>query len=571
MHNMKELTPTKIKLIDDIDHRVEDKILEPSNAKLLIKLITNADNDAEATAISALGTTYHRTGLVFSPRLDKPSDLIKYFVKNEKLSFHTDDTKPVHKLIIGENFDALSNLLIQYRNMVDVIYIDPPYGKDDMGEYAQTTYDNAISRDNLLSMLQCRLELAKQLLNDNGVIFCSIDDKNQAYLKCLFDLVFGENSYVTTLTIETASIAGPRRVPAMQGSVVKTAEYCLVYTKSDDKKIMKNLKYDYIPGFDTHYKDWVDEVNHKIISFTEFIKADLRISTIFSDYKLNVSLENLGVLSMINSEIRNWLYNENIAKYLYRKGEKEDEIPESENQSLYHLFQIGNKWYVKTDEGLFNVYRYIDRIGQCDDYFNSYGERTVRGNLWKGFSSDGGNLNKEGCVSFKNGKKPLRLIKQLIDCVSDSKNAIVLDFFAGSGTTGNAVLELNKDGGNRTFLLCQINERTEEYPNGIPYDVTTKRLKRIMTGECYNGDKNFSWLKQNKPYGGNLDVYEIKSVSNKKAVEGETAFDVIDETLYGKEKFSSFGEKIKWVCENFANTQNGKENDEEWENRRREI
>ena len=118
------------------------------------------------------------------------------------------------------------------------------------------------------------------------------------------------------------------------------------------------------------------------------------------------------------------------------------------------------------------------------------------------------------------------------------------------------MLDLNKqDGGNRTFILCQLNEKTETTPNGIAYDVTSKRIKRIMTGECYDGTKDFKWLEKNDPYGGNLDVYEIGSVSNFEWAEGKTPFDVIDETLYGKEKFATVREKIEWVCGNFDKTQ----------------
>ena len=112
-----------------------------------------------------------------------------YFKKNEDLSFHTDESKPTNKLIIGDNYQVLQNLLIQYKNKINVIYIDPPYGKDSMGEFAKTNYNNAITRDNLLSMLYPRLQLAKQLLSDDGVIFCSIDDKNQALEKISFFFV----------------------------------------------------------------------------------------------------------------------------------------------------------------------------------------------------------------------------------------------------------------------------------------------------------------------------------------------------------------------------------------------
>ena len=368
--NMTEtLSQLKQDMLSEIRQRVDDKVLERSNAELLEKLIVQADSDDEAIKIMSLGTTYKKSGLHYEKRLEKMDNTIRYFKKNEALSFHTDDMKPVHKLIIGDNYEALQNLLIQYKKGIDVIYIDPPYGKDSMGEFAKTNYENGITRDNLLSMLYPRLMLAKQLLTDDGVIFCSIDDKNQAYVKCLFDEVFGENDFVATLTIESSVIAGPRRVPAMQGSVVKTAEYCLVYTKSADKKIMKNLKYDYIYGFDTHYNKWVDEETGNIIPMTDLIRRNPDIAAIFESYQLNDNIQNLGILAMINDEVRQWLYSENVATYLYRKGDNENPTEETAEQPLNHLFQIDNKWYVKTEEGLFNVFRYIDRIGKCDDYF----------------------------------------------------------------------------------------------------------------------------------------------------------------------------------------------------------
>ena len=228
IHSEKNMNEIKQSLIEEINKRVQDKILEPSNASLLIKLINNAESKDEAINIAALGTTYKRTGLHFDKRLEKMTDDIKYFRKNEKLSFYTDSSKPVNKLIIGDNYDALQNLLIQYRGAVDVIYIDPPYGKDSMGEFAKTNYENAITRDNLLSMLYPRLILAKQLLSDEGVIFCSIDDKNQAYVKCLFDEVFGEENFVANFIIVRAEGGG------MAKHAVIGHDYCLTYAKKID-------------------------------------------------------------------------------------------------------------------------------------------------------------------------------------------------------------------------------------------------------------------------------------------------------------------------------------------------
>ena len=187
----------KKSLIEEINRRVEDRIIEKSNADLIIMLIGQAENLTEAIAIAELGTTYKRTGFHFDKRLEKTDgNTIKFFRKNDALSFFDGSGDVPNKLIIGDNYDALLNLLIEYKGQIDVIYIDPPYGKDKMGDFAKTNYDNAITRDNLLSMLYPRLLIAKRLLNNDGIIFCSIDDKNQAYLKCLMDEIFSESSFL---------------------------------------------------------------------------------------------------------------------------------------------------------------------------------------------------------------------------------------------------------------------------------------------------------------------------------------------------------------------------------------
>lgn len=118
------LATSKTDLLKELKRRVEDKILEPTNYELLKKLIEKADTLDEAIMITELGTTYKRTGFHFDKRLEKLSDTIKYFKKNDALSFETDPSKKHHKLIIGDNYPALLNLLIEYKGSVDVIYID---------------------------------------------------------------------------------------------------------------------------------------------------------------------------------------------------------------------------------------------------------------------------------------------------------------------------------------------------------------------------------------------------------------------------------------------------------------
>ena len=529
------MNATKESLIAEIEKRVSDKILEQTNADLLIKLINNADSLDEAINIAALGTTYKRTGLHFDKRLEKMSDTIKYFKKNEKLSFHTDDSKPTHKLIIGDNYEALQNLLIQYRGKIGVIYIDPPYGKDSMGEFAKTNYQNAITHDNLLSMLYPRLVLAKQLLSDEGVIFCSIDDKNQAYVKCLFDEVMGEMNF--------AGIFPWRKRTAKSDvpfGISQDYEYILCFAKSNS----------FIAG--------VEGGNRKYFETDDYPNRPWRVHDMST--QRTIKERPNSDFTLVNP----------------KNGE---EYPVNKNavwritKNDFRKYYEDGRIVFPGDYDFLKITKPVLRYWKDDDMKKAgekFGQIAVSTKLPDdiGMSQDG---TKE-IAQILGDKvflypKSIKLLSFLIK-IASKDDSIILDFFAGSGTTGHAVLDLNrseaKEGdllnekrpeGIRTFILCQLNEKTDTTPNGIAYDVTSKRLKRIMTGECYDGTKDFEWIKKNKPYGGNLDVYEIESVSNFEWTEGKTPFDVIDETLYGKEKFANIKEKIEWVCGNFDKTQ----------------
>lgn len=518
------MSTIKEDLLAELERRVEDKIMEPTNAALLKKLITNADNDDEAMCIAELGTTYKRTGLHFDRRLEKMTSDIRYFKKNEKLSFHTDDSKPTHKLIIGDNYEALQNLLIQYKNSIDVIYIDPPYGKDSMGEFAKTNYENAITRDNLLSMLYPRLVLAKQLLSDNGVIFCSIDIRNYAYVKCLFDEIFGESNAITTLNWKK------KKQPSYLSCVASVIEYILVYSRN--ASLIEKLSIDSVSDSNKPIINASNDVSERII------RAGIRskCGKIFIGKGIYTNRTmSIEILDDISTE-QNRTINDFRCKAKFRTGQ--DNIDEYCEQDL--LFITKN----------------IGLRRDLDDSEKGKAKAMTDLLLDWGQNQDGSDELKEifdiqDDSSIFDNPKPVLLIENLIRCTMKT-DPIVLDFFSGSGTTGQSVLNLDD---YSQFILCQLNEKTETTPNGIAYDVTAKRLKRIMTGECYDGTNDFEWIKKNKPYGGNLDVYEIESVANFEATEGKTPFDVIDETLYGKEKFTTLKEKVDWVCGNFANTQ----------------
>ena len=513
------LAQVKSDILAELKMRVEDRILEPNNYEVLCKLINKADSISEAQAIAALGTTYKKTGFHFDTRLENLSNDIHFLAKDKALSFENDKNAITHKLIIGDNYPALLNLLITYREKIKVIYIDPPYGKDDLGEFAKTNYENAITRDNLLSMLKPRLEIAKMLLKDDGVIFCSIDDRNQAYVKCLFDDIFGEGNFVANIVWNSIS-----SVLKQSKFIRKEHEYILCYAKNKD-----NLEF------------------NKLENTMEFSNPDNDpkgewFSSNAAAPNQNNDMNKFAIKLPNGTEcVRNWKFS--------------FEDFTSGKVSLY--FKNGN-------------------VPRLKIYKNEYDENTkILASIFKDLGSITTAKAEMKCIfsdfeyDLFDTPKPLDLIKQILQ-ISTLNDDIILDFFAGSGTTAHAVMELNRaDNGNRECILVTNNEITELNPNGIAVDVTAKRLKRIMSGECYDGSKNFKWREKNEPYKDNLEVFRIEKVSKYAQESDKSVLEVIDESAYGLIEFDSIHEKAKWIAKNFDITLKELENDKAYKMRQK--
>ncbi len=431
-------------------------------------------------------------GLVFEQHREKIDEKLETHVPvlTEDKNLFIDNGGEMNFLIEGDNLAALKLLEKTHKGKIDVIYIDPPYNTGNEDFFYEDDYvdvSDVFRHSKWLSFMEKRLKIAKNLLSKDGCILVSIDKNEGFQLKILLDEIFGEESMAADLHVETSVIAGPRRYAAVNGSVVKTAEFVLGYTRGDSKKIIKSPTYDYIPGFDTHYSLFFDQSRQKFVKFVDYLKSNDIVKTAFKKQSFTISLKNLGKLIQIEDEIKKWLYSDEISRNLFRESDPDNSsVPEalrSKSRENSLLEYNGVVYKIDDNKNANVLFRYSDRIGPCDDYFQNYGERSIRGNLWKGFSADGGNLAKEGGVSFKNGKKPKRLIKQLVKTVSGrtvKKEYTVLDFFAGSGTTGESVLELNtEDGQKRKFILCTNNE------NNICLDKTYKRMENVINRYNY--------------------------------------------------------------------------------------
>ena len=395
-----------------------------------------------------------------------------------------DPQSPTHLIIEGDNYLSLSVLNVTHKGKIDVIYIDPPYNtgnKDFKYNDSFVDKEDSFRHSKWLSFMEKRLKLAKILLSDSGVIFISIDDNEQAHLKLLCDEVFGENNFISLNVIETANGVFGTRASQTKRTFVKVKDYVLVYAKSKIE-IYRDFQPLFMPTndrFDAHYSIMLDEnINRK--SFVSFLKENEETKKIFEKYSLKISLENVSKLMQIDTYFNDIIVNK-LANKIYQDVDFSLNIPDEIDEQIKNgnVVKFKNYLIFRTNDGNGNIRQFLsfkESLKITDDYIPEYRRAVAIGDLWEGFDNDMKNVTKEGNVNFSNGKKPVRLIKQLIKW-NNVNNATILDFFAGSGTTGHAVLELNKeDGGNRQFILCTNNE------NEICEKVTYPRIKKVTEG-----------------------------------------------------------------------------------------
>lgn len=392
---------------------------------------------------------------------------IPILVSEPGLSIRGEGTNNV--LIEGDNFHSLTCLKMAIQDAVDVIYIDPPYNtgnKDFLYNDRYINDDDGYRHSKWLNFMCRRLKLARDLLKPDGVLMMSIDNNEMAQLKLLTDSIFGEYAYVTTIHVELSATQGMKVKAAQAGNVVKNAEYVLVYSKDGHKNIAKNLLYDSRPVYDSHYTNVLTKDG-----YTTLVKAYGKKLTggIVESYSLD-------------SSFRNWVdaHVDSIFRFDKTTGFNCDDFEEG---VIYKDFKKNGRsyWLYRNGQQVNQLMFLKDSYGQCDDFKETFGLRKIRGDWWKDFYLDMGNVSKEGDVVFENGKKPVRLIEQLLKMTTD-KHSLVLDFFAGSGTTGHAVLKLNRaDGGDRRFILCTNNE------NGICENLTRQRLQNVIRGTKSDG------------------------------------------------------------------------------------
>ena len=478
--------------------------------------------------------------------------------------------------IEGDNLEVLKLLQKTYQGKIKMIYIDPPYNtgndfvykddfKDNVKNYLELT--NQKNKSNAetsgryhtdwLNMMYPRLMLAKNLLTDDGVIFISIDDNEQANLKKMCDEIFGEMNYVNTF-IWVNNLKG-RQIS--NSGAAKTYEYILVYSKEIQKiepfEISNLFASKEMPLVYSEFKYKVqsDEIGQYVIKnelfntnsiFNEKTRPNLVFNihynpknneVKFSDYDSTIEYEGFIKLTPHKNANKNF-------KYHAWRWSKEKII--NDKNDLYFLVE-------RNSFKIFTKIRNID-LTTFKDLITNIGN----GN------SEVESLFSTVVFDFSKSTNLIKLISKLIRSTDNT----ILDFFSGSGTTAHAVMKLNaEDGGNRKFIMVQLPEKTEEdseaYKAGYKNicEIGKERIRRAGekvkqemlekdssadVGKLDIGFKVFKLDSTNiKPWDGTQDIQQsLLEASGNVVKQDRTDLDVVHELML---MYGVFNEEIKEV------------------------
>ena len=394
--------------------------------------------------------------------------------------------------IEGDNLEVLKLLQRAYLGKVKMIYIDPPYNtgndfvyEDDFamsGEEMDEAMGNVDEEGNRLrrnldtnpryhsdwcSMIYSRLLVARTLLANDGVIFISIDDNEVHHLRKICDEVFGAGNFVSTIHCQLSTTQGMKVKAAQMGNIVKNAEYILCYSKNGNKTIGKQLLYDLRDKYDEHYSLYLRK-DGSVGQLKELYdyrfpkdcsnKRPYKLAQAYAKSEEFADIVRSHLADIVRSHLADIVRSDKVT------GFNDDTI----KNGFWTEVTRNDKTYLLTRDNngkIRQLLRLSDSWGATDGFNGEQGLRKIRGDWWEGFYIDMGNVSKEGEVDFKNGKKPLRLIKQLIKFVTpySDPDSLILDFFSGSATTAHAVMQLNaEDGGKRKYICVQLPEETPE-------------------------------------------------------------------------------------------------------------
>jgi len=400
-------------------------------------------------------------GLVFEEHREEIDEILATHtpVLTEDGSLLIDNGGQMNFLLEGDNLASLQLLLKTHKGKIDLIYIDPPYNtgnKDFVYDDAFVDGNDTFRHSKWLSFINKRLRLAKSLLTSNGVIFISIDDNEYANLKSLCDEIFGADCFVANVIWQKKTGASDAR------GIAVITEYILVYAKNSDtirETFNKNTE-----AFDASRYRFTDEYVARRGNY--YLDSLDRGSVRYSD-SLNypiIAPDGTEIYPNGRTTFENDGWTWKWSKEKVEWGIQNGFIVISKSPSKPNGWAVRYKIYLNVD----NEDNLIEKSSPFKNIINNVLNANAAADIKAIF----------GGKAFQYSK-PVGLIETLLN-YAVKKNSLILDFFAGSGTTGHAVMKLNaEDGGNRRFILCTNNE------NNICREVTYERIRRVIDKEGY--------------------------------------------------------------------------------------
>lgn len=437
--------------------------------------------------------------------------------------------KKFNFLLEGDNLHSLYLLEKTHKEKIDLIIIDPPYNtgsNDFMYGDSYLGVDDEYKHSKWLSFMSKRLNVAKRLLKDDGLIFINIDDNEQAELRLLCDDIFGESNFVNCICVKMSEPTGVK-MSHCDKRLPKLKEYILMYKKN--KIHLKNIQ---IPKekWDNEYKILIkgvseddilklkEKMNKEILTDNDVIECDnickkIIFGSVNELFDGNISESDKNRIKYENA----WRIVRDVAT---TGGAKKiaDEKRKTNKNNAFVIRTPQNKAYL-----IKNGYSETSSQPRIKLLFADQYLTNNPCDLWQDIKTTG--LDNEGYVSFLNGKKPLKLVERIID-LANKKDAIILDFFAGSGTTGEAVLNMNEaDGGTRKFILCTNNE------NDICETITYERLSKSI---CKDNKENLKYYKTSYIPRINTDEENLSNnlmINIKNLIQLENGIDIDDKIV----------------------------------------
>ena len=361
-----------------------------------------------------------------------------------------DDGKPTHILIEGDNFHALTCLNYTHKGTIDVIYIDPPYNTgsdgfvykdkrvlDKFPDGTTVPTDHPLRHSYWLSFMHKRLELAKNLLSERGVIFISIDDNEQANLKLLCDQVFGEENFV-------ANLIWQKKFSPQNDSKWFSDNHDFIICIARKKENWHPNLLDRNDNTNSRYSNPDNDPRGPWAS------TDLAVKTYSKDYDYPITTPSGKIVSPSNG--RCWM---------------------TSKERMQELIADNRIWFGKTGNNMPRYKTFLSEVQQGIVPLSIWMYNEVGHN--QSAKQELKQIFFDRHLPFET-PKPVSLLQRIIQ-ISSQKSSTILDFFAGSGTTMHATMQLNEeDGGHRQCILVQQNE------NNICKAVTYERNKRVMQG-----------------------------------------------------------------------------------------